>query len=743
FIAENSHTELLFSGTKIIVQEQVLVNASIENQSSQEVFWISSGVPTNQVQTGQFGHTNKAQRTATCGNEPGETPFTIEAIVISDYNGKDISCNGAEDGEAFVTISGGIGPFTFSWVGADNTAATQNFSNLGPGTYTILVTDMGQNIICIDEVGIVEPSPITLGFFSQTPPSCAGLCNGTAVAVVSGGTPGHTLVWSSGDSGTNASMICEGPNTFVATDLNGYTLTEEFTSILEPIVANVDITNVVCNGTATGAAVSNPSGGQEPYFFSWSTAADIDNSIDSQIAGMVTLTITDDSGCSIDTTFEITEEPPVQIVLNDSQDESCEGASDGFIEVDISGGTPDYLTTWTSDLGYSSFDEDIFGLPADNYTLVVEDDNGCLQTFQFTISAPPAIQVDADLTHVSCFNGSNGAIELSISGGTPDYSIVWDDGFGSNALIDNLPVGSYSATITDENDCEVEVSYDLDQPDEIIVLGVISPISCFGDNNGAIEVSISGGTPDYSTSWTGPAFVSFDEDISDLAAGTYNLQVIDDLGCTGQFSGEIIEPETMDISTLVEPISCPGANDASIETNVLGGTPDYLFDWTGPNGFTSADQNIFDLEPGPYDLVVTDSEGCTVETTVVLNDPDPLVIVPNVTNVSCGGLSDGEIDLSVLGGTPDYSYDWTGPNGFTSDQEDLLDLEAGTYTVSITDLEGCSTDLDIDVTETPELEVTINTTEITCFGEDDASIDLEIAGGQPNYDVNWSGPNLF
>ncbi|MGB1032692.1 MAG: SprB repeat-containing protein, partial [Flavobacteriales bacterium] len=260
---------------------------------------------------------------------------------------------------------------------------------------------------------------------------------------------------------------------------------------------------------------------------------------------------------------------------------------------------------------------------------------------------------------------------------------------------------------------------------------------------GAIEVSISGGTPDYSTSWTGPAFVSFDEDISDLAAGTYNLQVIDDLGCTGQFSGEIIEPETMDISTLVEPISCPGANDASIETNVLGGTPDYLFDWTGPNGFTSADQNIFDLEPGPYDLVVTDSEGCTVETTVVLNDPDPLVIVPNVTNVSCGGLSDGEIDLSVLGGTPDYSYDWTGPNGFTSDQEDLLDLEAGTYTVSITDLEGCSTDLDIDVTETPELEVTINTTEITCFGEDDASIDLEIAGGQPNYDVNWSGPNLF
>ncbi|MGB1031305.1 MAG: SprB repeat-containing protein, partial [Flavobacteriales bacterium] len=470
FIAENSHTELLFSGTKIIVQEQVLVNASIENQSSQEVFWISSGVPTNQVQTGQFGHTNKAQRTATCGNEPGETPFTIEAIVISDYNGKDISCNGAEDGEAFVTISGGIGPFTFSWVGADNTAATQNFSNLGPGTYTILVTDMGQNIICIDEVGIVEPSPITLGFFSQTPPSCAGLCNGTAVAVVSGGTPGHTLVWSSGDSGTNASMICEGPNTFVATDLNGCTLTEEFTSILEPIVANVDITNVVCNGTATGAAVSNPSGGQEPYFFSWSTAADIDNSIDSQIAGMVTLTITDDSGCSIDTTFEITEEPPVQIVLNDSQDESCEGASDGFIEVDISGGTPDYLTTWTSDLGYSSFDEDIFGLPADNYTLVVEDDNGCLQTFQFTISAPPAIQVDADLTHVSCFNGSNGAIELSISGGTPDYSIVWDDGFGSNALIDNLPIGSYSATITDENDCEVEVSYVLDQPDEIIVL---------------------------------------------------------------------------------------------------------------------------------------------------------------------------------------------------------------------------------------------------------------------------------
>ena len=743
FNAENSHTELLLSGTKIIVQDHISVHPSIDDLNAGSVFWISSGVPVASVETGQFGYSTENQRTASCGNEPGETPFTIDAIVISDYNGKDISCNGAEDGEAFVTINGGVGPFTFSWIGADETADTQNFPDLGPGTYTVVVTDLGQDIICIDEVGFVEPSPITLASFSETPPSCDGLCNGSANAIVVGGTPGYTLDWSSGDSGSNASMICEGPNTFVATDLNGCTLTEEFTSVLEPIIANVEITNITCNGTANGAATSTPSGGEEPYSFSWSTAADVDNTINGQNAGTVTLTIIDNSGCSVDTTFEITEEPLLEITLLESQDESCSGLSDGFISIDLTGGTPNYTTTWTSDLGFTSSDEDIVNLLADNYTVVVEDANGCQQTTDFSISAPPAIQVDADLTPVSCFNGSNGAISLSISGGTPGYTLNWDGGFGGNNPLEGLITGNYSATIIDDNDCELEVNYELDQPDEIVINGLAAQISCFGDNNGSIEVDISGGTPDYTTSWTGPSFVSSNEDISGLSAGTYNLQVLDELGCTGQFSGEIIEPETMEISTLVEPISCPGASDASIEIIISGGTPNFIFSWTGPNAFNSVDQNISMLEAGSYDLLVTDDQGCTVEATVILNAPEPLVIIPDVTDASCGGLSDGEIDLSVLGGTPGYTFDWIGINGFTSDQEDITGLESGPYSVTITDLEGCSTDIDLEVSETPELEATITPSDITCFGENDAEIDLEIIGGQPNYNVNWSGPNLF
>ncbi|MEO0405209.1 MAG: SprB repeat-containing protein, partial [Bacteroidota bacterium] len=354
FKANNSHSFLSLSGSKIVVQETVTIHPNIQTDSTSELaFWLAEGTDESNSTPGPFHMQFSGNRTNTCATGAGETPFTIDAVVISDYNGQDISCNGAEDGEAFVTVVGGVGPFDFTWIGADGTAFTQNFPNLGTGTYTVVVNDIGQGINCVDNVQLTEPSPLTMFLFDQTPPSCSGICNGSATPTITGGMPGYDYDWSNGEQGSTASMLCEGPNQLIVTDQNGCVLVEDFQTDLDPIIANVTITPVLCNGTSTGIATSQPTGGDGSYSFSWSTAPDTDDTIENQPAGQVTLTITDGSGCSIDTTFTIEEEPPLDIVLDDLQDESCQGALDGSIAISVVGGTPNYDITWSGDLGFT------------------------------------------------------------------------------------------------------------------------------------------------------------------------------------------------------------------------------------------------------------------------------------------------------------------------------------------------------------------------------------------------------
>lgn len=740
FSVPNSHCFLDVYGSKIVVQEGVFIHPSVEVNQSEQTLWISQGVNQNNVSTGQLTSSFENNRTNTCGTGPGETPFTIDAVVLSDYNGQDISCNGAEDAEAFVTVNGGVGPFTFTWIGADATVFTQNFENLGPGTYTIVVNDVGQGINCVDNVQITEPSPLTTFAFTQSPPSCGDVCDGTGNPIIVGGVPGYDFNWSSGETTSTASMLCVGANSLTVTDLNGCVFNANFTIDFEDILANVEITDVLCFGDTNGAAVSNPSGGDGgPYNFTWSTDPSTNGSINGQAAGDITLTISDGNGCTIDTTFTI-ESPDELIITEDLiTNESCPDAFDGSIDVSIAGGIPPYNFAWTGPDAFASTDEDITGLGDGTYTLIIEDDNGCTSTLNFDVTVPDPILIDGVVTDASCFGNSDGSIDITISGGTPDYTILWDNGLGAVEDPTNLVAGDYEVSVTDDNGCVQTQAFTVGEPDELLINGTENNISCNNANDGSIDVDISGGTPPYNTTWAGPAFVSLDEDISGLAEGSYTLTVIDDMGCTTQFTGLIENPLPLNLDLQATPITCFGANDGSIETSVTEGTAPYNFSWTGPNGFLSTDEDLNSLEPGVYELEVTDDGACVANGSIEIIEPFEIQVGSIITDASCFGFADGAINISMTNGTEPYTFLWADGNGT---DEDLSDIEAGDYTVTVTDFNGCSTTVSFTVDQPEELDITVNVSQISCNNANDGSIEIEISGGTAPYNTPWTGPSF-
>jgi gliding motility-associated-like protein len=687
------------------------------------------------------------QQLPTCATGAGQTPFTIDAIVISNYNGEDISCNGADDGIASVTVSGGVGPFSYQWIGGDLPGFTQNYSNLGAGTYTVLVTDLGQGVTCVDNVQLAEPAPITIFSLILTPPSCTDLCNGTATPIAIGGVPGYNYQWSNGETGFMATALCEGSNTLTLTDSNGCGFDSTFVLERAELEFNLVLTPILCAGTATGSATASPSGGAGvPFTITWSNG-DSGPIADNLSAGDYTLSVTDGLNCTLDTTFTITEEPPVVISENLIEDESCAGEMNGAINIDVSGGNTPYVFEWSGPNGFASANEDINALGAGTYTVTVTDANDCETTASFTVDAPPAISISGIVTPVACAGELSGAIDVTVSGGTPGYAISWSgpNGFNSNLMdISGLGAGDYTITVTDLANCVESETFTITESPEIVANESITEVSCNLGNDGAIAIDVSGGTPGFDFSWSGPnGFSSTNEDISALSSGTYTVTITDSNNCETEFSYTLNEPEIIEVSGNVTPVTCFGNNDGAISISISGGTPPYTTSWVGPNGFVGIDTAIFDLAPGTYTVTVVDANSCEVTQNFDVTEPTEILANPDITNITCGGLTDGAIALNPSGGQPNYTFEWTGPGGFNSASQNIANLDNGSYNLTITDSNNCEVDFVFDITEDPPLELNAVITDLDCNGADNGAIDLTITGGTPNFAISWLGPNGF
>ena len=402
-------------------------------------------------------------------------------------------------------------------------------------------------------------------------------------------------------------------------------------------------------------------------------------------------------------------------------DVSCNGGSDGAIDLVVTGGTAPFSYSWSN----GGTTEDISGLTAGTYSVTVVDATSCLVTDSYTVQEPAALSVTASVTDVDCNGNANGAIDLTVTGGTTPYTFSWDNGATSED-ISGLTAGSYTVTITDAHSCVQTATYAVSEPTALSVISSITDVSCNGGNNGAIDITVSGGTTPYTFSWSNGAT---SEDLSGLSGGSYTVNITDANGCTTSATYTVNEPAALSVTASVANISCNGAGNGAINITVTGGTTPYTFLWS--NGQTSED--LSSIPAGEYTVLVTDANGCQKDTSFSVTEPEAIVITATITDVMCHGENNGIIDVTVSGGISPYTYNWSTGEA----TEDLSGLSAGSYTLNVTDGNGCRESSSFTISEPDSLSLSASVTDAVCHGDNNGSIDLSVTGGTSPYSFVW------
>lgn len=664
-----------------------------------------------------------------------------------------VACNGDSTGKAWVTATGGVGGFTYLW---SNGAATDTAFNLPAGTYTVTVTD-ANGCTAVDSIPVTEPPALVLTTDSLNV-ACSGDSTGIAWVIVSGGTPGYIFSWSNGSTIDTAFNLPAGCVTVTVTDGNGCTEIATI-CITEPLPVTVamDSLNIACFGDSTGMAMALPSGGTPPYTFDWGSGINTNATGDTAInlaAGSYTVTVTDSLGCTGTGTVSVTE--PTDILLNIGEtDVTCFGDTNGVAWVTAIGGTPTvpnntgYNYSWSRGTPFSADGDSVSGLAAGLITVTVTDGNGCNDTITTVIGQPDQIVVVLDSTNVNCFGGSDGtAWPASITGGNGGYVIDWGGLTTNGDTAINLAAGSYTISVTDSLGCPTvgpaTATVTITGPQAPLTLSMDSVnVLCFGDSNGRASVEVLGGTPGYSYQWflLGNPVGGNNDTIYNLIAGMYTVVVTDTNGCTATDSVNVTEPNQLTLSLDSINISCFGGNDGKAWVTATGGTAGYNYQWSAGTGSGFGDTIVL-LTAGQYCVTVTDANGCSADTCVTIEEPTDIVLTTDSVNVLCNGDSTGVARVTATGGTPGYTYAW--PNGSVADS--AINLPAGSYTVTVTDTNGCTKNATVNITEPPALTFTLDSVNVTCFGFGNgmawvvATGGAAGAGGVPSdYNYAWSG----
>ncbi|MBK9048897.1 MAG: SprB repeat-containing protein [Bacteroidetes bacterium] len=652
--------------------------------------------------------------------------------TLSSSNGT-VACFGGTSGSIDLTVTNSNAPYTYSW---SNGATTQDISGLATGSYTVTVTSSA-SCSSTFTTAVTQPAAALSGTIGAiTNIACFGQTNGTIGFTASGGTSPYTYSWSNGSSSQNLSGVGAGTYTVTVTDSRGCTSVSAAATISGPSAALASSitasTNVSCRNGSDGTIDLNVTGGTSPYSYLWSNGATTQD-ISGLAAGTYSVTITDNNGCTSAQSRTITQPAAVvNVTATIGQQVNCFGGSNGSINLSVSGGTSPYTYLWSN----AATTQDITGLVAGTYTVTVTDANGCTAQQSRTITQPAAA-LSAALTtsqQVNCFGGSNGYINITVSGGTGPYTYVWSSGATTQDLT-GLGAGTYSVTVTDSRGCTFSDAYTISQPAAALSssASVTQQVSCFAGSNGAIDVTVSGGTSPYSYSWSTGAST---QDLSGLATGTYTITITDANNCTSTSSASVTQPvAALNASASVSnTVSCFGGADGQISLTVNGGTSPYSYVWS--NGANT--QNISGLTSGTYTVTITDGNGCTDNASATVTQPAAALSGSTTItgNISCFSGNNGSIDLTVAGGTGPFSYSWS--NGATS--QDLSGLAAGTYNVTITDARGCTATSSGTISQPAgALSTNINISQnIPCFGSGNGAIDLTVSGGTTPYSYNWS-----
>jgi hypothetical protein len=650
-----------------------------------------------------------------CGAGPNDynLSFRIGQQMASTTTPTNAICTAA-NGSATSATTGGRTPYTFAW---SNSTSGQNLSNVAAGTYTLTVTDA--NLCRVTTSTTVGTTTNTVNTtISNTPVVC--LTQGTAsLTTPTGGTAPYAFNWGGGITIQNRINLPAATYNVTVTDANGCSTTRSTVVASTSSTISSTISNTPAGCVTLGTAnLTTPTGGTTPYAFNWGGGITSQNRV-GLAAGSYTVTITDANGCATTRSTNVASSAITVTGSSATTATSC-GVSTGVATVTASNGQSPYNFLWSN----AATTQTITGLGAGSYNVTITDANGCTGVVSnITVANPaaPSLSVSG-FTNVSCNGGNNGAVTVTASGGTSPYNFVWSNGaIGASAT--GLTAGAYTVTVTDAALCAFTLVQNINQPAILSLSAFATDITCNGANNGSINTTITGGTPNYNFVWSNAATT---QNISGLGTGTYGLTVTDANGCSANTSRSIAQPaNALSVATTATNIACNGAANGAVSATVTGGTTAYAFSWS--NGETS--QNIAALAAGVYSLTVTDANGCVGTSSRTITEPAALAAVATGATVSCAN----NISLAVTGGTTAYSFLWS--NGATS--QDLSNVAAATYTVTVTDANNCQTTASAAVTGTGAPSVSAVSTIETSQGAADGTATLTVTGTGP-FTFAWS-----
>ncbi len=479
-----------------------------------------------------------------------------------------------------------------------------------------------------------------------------------------------------------------------------------------------------CEGTAQAFSVGNA-----PFTYNWDgqIGGSSGTSQSNLCAGTYGLTVSDNLGCSSSSTFEIIGATTASIAIQLDNNVSCAGENNGQASVEIlSGGTPPFNYNWTNGETTSTANM----LPVGQAIVTITDANNCMYTESTIIQEPLELISAIQSTNIPCDGITLGSAVVNTSGGTAPYFYTWSNGATTNN-IENLDPDTYSVTITDTQGCTNIETITITEPTPISFDITTNNISCFGEADGQIEITnIVGGTTPYFFSWNNGETTP---SIENLEADSYSLTITDAQGCPYSLSAIITEPAPISYDITTSNISCFGENNGQAFIEVLsGGTPPFSYDWM--NGETTSSPSM--LPAGQVLATITDANGCEYIESILIEEPLELISSIQSTNISCDGTTLGSAIVSTSGGTAPYIYAWD--NGATTTS--IEDLVADTYSVTITDAQGCSNISMSTITEPTPITFEINATNISCFGEADGQLEItNIVGGSPPYLISING----
>ncbi len=694
-----------------------------------------------------------------CTNTASTQVILRDPVSASAEEAAGVSCFGGSDGAATALATGGSGTFTYEW---NTEATTATISDLPAGTYSVTITD-DEGCSATATVTISEPTALTTNA-SATHQTAANTNDGTATASPSGGTGEYTYEWSTGETTQTITGLAPGTYTVTVTDENGCTAAQSVVvnAFDCTIAAQATHTDVTCFGADDGTARVLVTGANEPVSYTWSNGANTEE-VTGLTPGTYTVQVLDNTQCA--DVVEITITQPEQLLANASATaETSVGANDGTASANPTGGTGAYTYAWSN----GETTQYLTGLAPGTYVVTVTDENGCTAVQSVVVNAfDCALAAQPIVSHVRCFGENNGAMSVSLAGGTEPYTYAWSNGETTPSL-QNLAPGTYTASVTDAKGCGVVVEGDIEEPAPLELSADVSHPTCADEPSGAIYTTATGGTGAYTYAWstghTGSA-------LEQVPPGEYTLLLSDANGCTIEAayaleatdneppaisvqntrlalgtSGTVsvtlqtleamvsdnctlqevrIEPESFDCSqqgpqTVTITATDNAGNTAvlAVEVEVVDDLPPTVIcpesliacwydnkvqyaapiaqdnclssggEWTLEEGLPSGSE--FPVGTTVQTYAFADDAGNVGRCSFTVTVAPPIEVSDPVVSNDVDNQGIGAIDISPNGGTPPYTFVWTDEQGNTvGTDEDLKNVRAGRYTVTIRDANGC------------------------------------------------------